>query len=134
MKILKVSYLTVLRQLINFKILSLFIYFRIKLPYIFKCWIIKMRNDIRFHCLQILYKTIYSGFNLVCQLSVLSNDDAQVYWHVGDRNNSTYTLKPEVNSIHILTGYEGNSTFIVPKVPTIFRGNVEENSWYRGDN
>ena len=29
---------------------------------------------------------------------------------------------------------EGNSTFIVPKVPTIFRGNTEENSWYRGDN
>jgi hypothetical protein len=33
-----------------------------------------------------------------------------------------------------LTGYEGNSTFIVPKVPTIFWGNAEENSWYRGDN
>jgi hypothetical protein len=28
------------------------------------------------------------------------------------------------NSIHLLTGYEGtcNSTFIVSKVPTIFRG------------
>jgi hypothetical protein len=26
------------------------------------------------------------------------------------------------------------STFIVPKEPTIFRGNAEENSWYRGDN
>jgi hypothetical protein len=40
------------------------------------------------------------------------------------------------NSIHLLTGYEGtcNSTFIVSKVPTIFRGNAEENSWYRGDN
>jgi hypothetical protein len=24
------------------------------------------------------------------------------------------------NIIHLLTGYEGNSTFIVPKVPTIF--------------
>jgi hypothetical protein len=33
-----------------------------------------------------------------------------------------------INSIHLLTGYEGNSTFIVPKVPTIFRGNAEENS------
>jgi hypothetical protein len=33
-----------------------------------------------------------------------------------------------------MTGYEGNSTFIVPKVPTIFRGNAEDNSWYRGDN
>jgi len=31
----------------------------------------------------------------------------------------------QVNSIHLLTGYEDNSTFIVPKVPTIFRGNVE---------
>jgi hypothetical protein len=36
--------------------------------------------------------------------------------------------------IHLLTGYEGNSTFIVPKVPTIFRGNAEEYNWYRGDN
>ena len=33
-----------------------------------------------------------------------------------------------------MTGYEGNHTFIVPKVPIIFRGNAEENSWYRGDN
>jgi len=33
-----------------------------------------------------------------------------------------------------LTGYEGNSTFIVPKIPTIVRGNAEDNSWYRGDN
>jgi hypothetical protein len=33
-----------------------------------------------------------------------------------------------------LTGYEGNRTFIVPKVPTIARGNAEDNSWYRGDN
>jgi hypothetical protein len=39
-----------------------------------------------------------------------------------------------VHIIHLLTGYEGNSTFIAPKVPTIFRGNAEENSWYRGDN
>jgi hypothetical protein len=37
-------------------------------------------------------------------------------------------------TIHLLTGYEGNNIFIVPKVPTIFRGNVKENSWYRGDN
>jgi hypothetical protein len=37
-------------------------------------------------------------------------------------------------SIHLLTGYEGNSTSIVPKVPTIFCGNAEDNSWYRGDN
>jgi hypothetical protein len=40
----------------------------------------------------------------------------------------------EYNNIHLLTGYEGNITFIVPKVPTIFRGNAEENRWYRGDN
>jgi hypothetical protein len=38
------------------------------------------------------------------------------------------------NIVHLLTGYEGNSTFVVSKVPTIFRGNAEENSWYRGDN
>jgi hypothetical protein len=38
------------------------------------------------------------------------------------------------NNIHLLTGYEGNSTFIVPMVPTIFRGNASENRWYRGDN
>ena len=38
------------------------------------------------------------------------------------------------NIIHILTGYEGNSTFIIPKVPTVVRGNAEDNSWYRGDN
>ena len=36
--------------------------------------------------------------------------------------------------LHFLTGYEGNSTFIVPMVPTIVRGNAEYNSWYRGDN
>ena len=39
-----------------------------------------------------------------------------------------------VNSIHLLTGYEGDNTFIVPKVPTIVWGNAEDNSWYRGDN
>jgi hypothetical protein len=33
-----------------------------------------------------------------------------------------------------LTWYEGNSTFIVPSVLTIVRGNAEDNSWYRGDN
>jgi hypothetical protein len=36
--------------------------------------------------------------------------------------------------IHLLTGYEHNSTFHVPSVPTIVRGNAEDNSWYRGDN
>jgi hypothetical protein len=37
--------------------------------------------------------------------------------------------------MHLLTGYEGNNTFIAPEVPTTFRrGNAEENSWYRGDN
>ena len=40
----------------------------------------------------------------------------------------------ECNSIHLLTGYEGNNSFIVPKVPSIFRGNADDNSWYRGDN
>jgi hypothetical protein len=37
------------------------------------------------------------------------------------------------NIIHLLTGYEGNNTFIVPKVPTICLDNAEENSWYRGN-
>jgi hypothetical protein len=37
------------------------------------------------------------------------------------------------HNIHLLTGYEGNSTFIVPKVLTIVRGNAEDNSWYRED-
>jgi hypothetical protein len=44
------------------------------------------------------------------------------------------SLAFKANVIHLLTGYEDNSTFIVPKVPAIFRGNAEENSWYRGDN
>ena len=43
-------------------------------------------------------------------------------------------LQIKCNIIHLLTGYEGNSTFIVPTEPTIFGGNAEENSWYRGDN
>jgi hypothetical protein len=30
-----------------------------------------------------------------------------------------------ISNIHLLTGYEGNSTFIVPKVSTIFQGNPE---------
>ena len=38
------------------------------------------------------------------------------------------------NIIHLLPGYEGNITFIVPMVPSIFPGNAEENNWYRGDN
>jgi len=38
------------------------------------------------------------------------------------------------NNIHLLTGYEGNGTFIVPKVPTIVWCKTKDNSWYRGDN
>jgi hypothetical protein len=30
--------------------------------------------------------------------------------------------------------YQNYYSFIVPKVPTILRGNSEDNSWYRGDN
>ena len=37
-------------------------------------------------------------------------------------------------TVHLLTGYEGNSTFIIAKVPTVVWGNAEDNSWYRGDN
>ena len=39
-----------------------------------------------------------------------------------------------VDSIHLLTGNEGDSTFIVPKVSTIVWGNPEDNNWHRGDN
>jgi len=39
-----------------------------------------------------------------------------------------------IDNIHLLTWYKGNSTFTVPKVPTIVQGNSEDNSWYRGDN
>ena len=42
--------------------------------------------------------------------------------------------KRKTYSIHLLTGYEGNITFIVPKVPTIVRANAEDSSWYKGDN
>jgi hypothetical protein len=37
-------------------------------------------------------------------------------------NSSIYNDLKYINHniIHLLTGYEGNSTFIVPKVPTIF--------------
>jgi hypothetical protein len=54
-----------------------------------------------------------------------------------DKSLERHLTKPMIrNNIDLLTGYEGNITFIVPKVPTIFRGNAEENSWYRsrGDN
>ena len=43
-------------------------------------------------------------------------------------------MTPSDNNIHLLTAYEGNSPFLVPKVPTIVRDNAEDNSWYRGDN
>ena len=50
------------------------------------------------------------------------------------RSNPAQARCTRYNIIHLLTGYEGYSTFIVPKVPTIFRGNTEDNSRYRGDN
>jgi hypothetical protein len=42
-------------------------------------------------------------------------------------------LNTKAHILHLLTGYDGHSTFIIPKVPTIFGGNAEDNSWYRGD-
>jgi hypothetical protein len=45
-----------------------------------------------------------------------------------------YNMVLRSNSIPLLPGYEGNSTFVVPKVSTSFRGNDEENCWYREDN
>ena len=50
------------------------------------------------------------------------------------RSNPAQARCTRYNIIHLFTGYEGNSTFIVPKVPTIVRGNAEYSSWYRGDN
>ena len=35
-----------------------------------------------------------------------------------------------VNSIHILTGFGGNSKFVVPEIPSTTRGEAESNSWY----
>jgi hypothetical protein len=45
-----------------------------------------------------------------------------------------YNIVLRSNSIPLLPGYEGNSTFVVHKVSTSFRGNDEENCWYREDN
>ena len=62
-----------------------------------------------------------------------------LHFHINEPTTNTYILKPtcfcnliymftkliivlRCNSIHVLSGYEGNSTFIVSKVPTIFRG------------
>jgi hypothetical protein len=53
-------------------------------------------------------------------------------WPLSGQVTLSHRTRIHIN-IHLLTEYEGNSTFIVPKVPTIFRGNAEENSWYRGD-
>ena len=50
------------------------------------------------------------------------------------RSNPAQVRCTRYNIIHLFTGYEGNNTFIVPKVPTSVRGNAEYNSWYRGDN
>jgi hypothetical protein len=38
------------------------------------------------------------------------------------------------NILFLLTGYEGNSKFIDPEIPTIARGEAEGNSWYRDFN
>jgi hypothetical protein len=38
------------------------------------------------------------------------------------------------NSLFQTNEQDENSTFHVPSVPTIVRGNAEDNSWYRGDN
>ena len=62
-----------------------------------------------------------------------------LHFHINEPTTNTDILKPtcfcnliymftkliivlRCNSIHLLPGYEGNSTFIVSKVPTIFRG------------
>jgi len=38
------------------------------------------------------------------------------------------------NNIHLLTGYEGNSKFVVPRGQTIARGEAEGNSLFERDN
>jgi hypothetical protein len=55
-------------------------------------------------------------------------------WYHYKCSNPSQTRCTRYNIIRLLTGYEGYSTSIVPKVPTIFRGNAKDNSWYRGDN
>jgi hypothetical protein len=64
-----------------------------------------------------------------------------LHFHISEPTTNTDILKPtcfcnliymltkliivlRCNSIHLLPGYEGNSTFIVPMVPTIFRGKL----------
>ena len=44
------------------------------------------------------------------------------------------TCSSPISSIHLLTGYEGNSTCIVPSVPIIVLCIASGNSWYLGDN
>jgi hypothetical protein len=64
-----------------------------------------------------------------------------LHFHISEPTKNTDILKPtcfcnliymftkliivlRCNSIHLLPGYEGNNTFIVPMVPTIFRGKL----------
>ena len=71
--------------------------------------------------------------NAVCQNT---GTDSKCFCTSDFYNNGGMCVasKLDANSIHLLTEYEGNITFIVSKVPTIVRGNAEHNSWYRGDN
>lgn len=47
-----------------------------------------------------------------------------VYWTV---------VQCSTHSIHLLTGVEGNSMFVIPEVHTTSRGEAEGNSLYQGD-
>jgi hypothetical protein len=73
------------------------------------------------------YLKQYKGILYTFSFSIFFLQDKQQFKHVFSYDMVHYTLID-------WTGYEGNSTVIVPKVPTIFRGNAEENSWYKGDN
>jgi hypothetical protein len=63
-----------------------------------------------------------------------------IYNHICNQCLSPQTFESRSGEVYSIQHYIlidwvwGLCTFIVPKVPTIFRGNAEDNSWYRGDN
>ena len=74
--------------------------------------------------LYIIYNVRYTNTKYPMQSVSISSDVV----------GSNPTQGEVYNIIHLLTRYEGNNTFIVPKVPSIFPCNADEYNWYRGDN
>ena len=72
--------------------------------------------------------------NAPCTARIATNSLYKVA-HVRLKSNikNQFICFLKVYIIHLLTGYEGNSTFIVLKVPAFSWGNTEENRC-RGDN